>query len=276
MAQILHEQNVLGELGRVVSAKDDAIDLVHATLLLAKLDNEDVDVDAYRAEVEGMARKIKVAPDATDEAKLAALEKYFFTERGFHGSRGDYYNRSNSYLSEVIDDREGLPITLSVLYLELARRLGVHIDGVSLPGRFVVRYAPAKGEPEYIDVYEAGKRMSAKEALALAAAFQGKTADEKVLAPVGKRLILARMLSNLINVAQKERDTPAILRYLDAMVTVDPESARDRAMRAMVRARSGDRDGALEDIDWLLEKKPKGVDVDELRKFRRTLERPDQ
>jgi regulator of sirC expression with transglutaminase-like and TPR domain len=66
------------------------------------------------------------------------------------------------------------------------------------------------------------------------------------------------------------------LRYLDAMVTVDPESARDRVMRAMVRARSGDRQGALEDIDWLLEKEPEGVDVDELRKFRRTLERPDQ
>jgi regulator of sirC expression with transglutaminase-like and TPR domain len=176
----------------------------------------------------------------------------------------------------VIDDREGLPITLSVLYLELARRLGVHIEGVALPGHFIVRYAPATGEPVYIDVYESGKRITKKEALALATAFQGAPADEKVLAPVGKRLILSRMLSNLINVAQKERDTAAILRYLDALVTVDPESPRDRVMRAMVRARSGDRPGALEDIDWLLQKEPEGVDVDELRKFRRTLERPEQ
>ncbi len=83
-----------------------------------------------------------------------------FTERGFHGSRGDYYNRSNSYLSEVIDDREGLPITLSVLYIELARRLGVRLEGVGLPGHFVVRHVPAKGEAQLIDVYEGGQPLT--------------------------------------------------------------------------------------------------------------------
>jgi serine protease Do len=278
VAQIIHEQNVLTELGRVVGAKDDAIDLIHAALLLARLDNDDVDVDAYRNEVETMARKIAapLAADAGDEAKLAALEKFLFTERGFHGSRGDYYNRANSHLSEVIDDREGLPITLSLLYMELARRLGVHTEGVNLPGHFIVRFAPKKGDPQLIDVYENAKRMTNKDALALATAYTGTPADEQALATIGKRQILARMLNNLLNIAQSERDSASILRYLDALVVVDPSSARDRVMRAMVRARAGDRQGALEDIDWLLEKEPDGVNLDRLREFRGTLTRPEQ
>jgi regulator of sirC expression with transglutaminase-like and TPR domain/S1-C subfamily serine protease len=282
LAQTIHRQSVIAELTRLTDGKGDDIDLVHAALLVAKLDNDEVDVDAYRDEVDRMARKASaaLAKDATDEAKLAALEKYFFTERGFHGSRADYYNRSNSHLSEVIDDREGLPITLSVLYLELARRMGVRVDGVGLPGHFVVRYDPAKGEPQWIDVYEGGKRMSKEEALALAAAFAppppGKKLDERVVAPVGKRLILVRILNNLLAVAQRERDTAGMLRYLDVLVTVEPDSPQSRGMRALVRAQSGDREGALADVDWLLEKEPPGLDVDKLREFRRTLSRPER
>src|SRR5204862_7877573 len=116
-----------------------------------------------------------------------ALNKYLFTERGFHGSRGDYYNRSNSYLSEVIDDREGLPITLSVLYIELARRLGVKIEGVGLPGHFVVRHVPAKGEPALIDVYEGGTAMTRDEAAKKVKEFTGRELRDDYLAAVAKK-----------------------------------------------------------------------------------------
>src|SRR5262249_61070000 len=116
------------------------------------------------------ARKVAASlpPDASEDAKLAALDKFLFTERGFHGSRGDYYNRSNSYLSEVIDDREGIPITLSVLYMELAKRLGVRVQGVGLTAHFVVRHTPSKGESQLIDVYEGARRITEKEGRALA------------------------------------------------------------------------------------------------------------
>ena len=128
LAAKVHQQRVYDDLQKVLAGPEEKIDLIHAALLLAKLDNEDVDVDAYRGEVERMAKKAAdgLAKDATDEVKLKALNAFFFEKRGFHGSRGDYYNRSNSYLNEVIDDREGLPISLCVLYMDLARRLGVH------------------------------------------------------------------------------------------------------------------------------------------------------
>ena len=127
LAETVQERAVLKALDRALQGNEDKIDLLQAALLIARLDNADVDVDAYRAEVERMAGHIKASlPKGADEAaKLKALNQYLFTDRGFHGSRGDYYNRANSHMSEVLDDREGLPITLSVLYMELGRRLGI-------------------------------------------------------------------------------------------------------------------------------------------------------
>src|SRR5690606_2448324 len=99
-----------------------------------------------------------------DRARLAAMNQYLFVDNGFHGSRTDYYNRANSYLNRVIDDREGLPITLSVLYIELGQRLGLKLHGVGLPGHFVVRHVPAEGEPQLIDVFEGGQPLSREDA----------------------------------------------------------------------------------------------------------------
>src|SRR5262249_39677679 len=148
LAARVHQQRVYDELGKALSGPEEKIDLLHAALLLAKLDNEEVDVDVYRNEVERMAKKAAegLKKDAKDEDKLKALNAFFFEKRGFHGSRSDYYNRSNSYLNEVIDDREGLPITLSVLYMDLGRRLGVNVVGIGLPGHFVTRHMPKEGE----------------------------------------------------------------------------------------------------------------------------------
>jgi regulator of sirC expression with transglutaminase-like and TPR domain len=276
LAQTVHQQTVLAELARVVGGKEEDIDLVHAALLLARLDNEDVDVAAYQSEMDRMARKLRtqMPKEADDEAKLAALGKYLFTERGFHGSRGDYYNRSNSYLNEVLDDREGIPITLSVVYLELARRLGVNVAGVSMPGHFLVQYRPARGEPRLIDVYEGGKTLSRAEAAKKAEAITGRPLKDEDLAPVGKKAILVRMLHNLLRVARDEGDLPGMLRYLDAALTVNPETGEERGLRAGLRYQAGDKEGALKDVDWLLEHQPEGIDLDRLRQLRRLLTRP--
>ena len=147
---------MIADLVQALAGTEDKIDLFRAGLLVARLDNEEVDVDAYREELERMGRELaaKLPADADEAVKLDALRKYLFEENGFHGSRGDYYNRANSYLNEVLDDREGLPITLSVVYIELARRIGLKVEGVGLPGHFVVRHVPAEGEPQLIDVYD--------------------------------------------------------------------------------------------------------------------------
>src|SRR5262249_25194751 len=154
---------------------------------------------------------------------LAALNQFFFKERGFHGSRADYYHRSNSYLSEVIDDREGLPITLSVLYIELARRLGLKVEGVGLPGHFVVRYVPSKAEAQLIDVYEGGTPLSKEEAAKKAEEITGRPLREEHLKAIAKKAVIVRVLHNLLNVSNREQDRAAALRYLDAILTVSPD-----------------------------------------------------
>jgi regulator of sirC expression with transglutaminase-like and TPR domain len=278
LALAVHEHNVLAELVRVLSVKEGNIDLLHAALLIARLDNAEVDVEAYRHEVERMADRItaRLPKNADDKGRLAALNKYLFEERGFHGSRGDYYNRSNSYLSEVIDDREGIPITLSVLYIELARRLGVRLEGVGLPGHFVVRHVPAKGEPRLIDAYEGGQPLTREEAAKKVRDITDRPLREEYLAAVSKRAILVRMLHNLRNVAEGEKDKDGMLRYLNAIVAVDAEAVQERAMRMFLRYQTGDREGALQDVDWLLEHKPEGLDVERVREFRRVLTQPEK
>jgi serine protease Do len=275
LAAKVHQQRVYDELTKVLDRPEPQIDLIHAALLLAKLDNEEVDVDAYRNEVDRMAKKVAdgLAKDATDEAKLKTLNAFFFEARGFHGSRGDYYNRSNSYLNEVIDDREGLPITLCVLYMDLARRIGVNVVGVGLPGHFVTRHVPKEGEGKFIDVYERGELMTAEEAKTKAAGFTGKEVGDEVLKSMTKKAIMVRMLHNLLRVAQGEQDVDAGLRYLDGILMLDPGSGQDRMMRAGIYLSKGQKAEALKDVEYLIDHPTDGVDKERLLEIKRSLER---
>jgi regulator of sirC expression with transglutaminase-like and TPR domain len=275
LAQAVHSERVQAELIKSLQGKEEDIDLVHAALLVAKLDNDELDIEPYRREIERMAREIQAAlpKDADGSTKLAALNKYLFAERGFHGSRGDYYNRSNSYLNEVLDDREGIPITLSVLYIELARRIGLKMVGIPLPAHFVVQYQPDKGESQLIDVFEGGKTLTRQEANQRVQDQTGEPLTDEEMKPAGKKAIVVRMLHNLLGIAGRNRDAPATLRYLDAILAIDPDSARDRFMRAVLRYQSGQRKEALADTEWLLDHNPKGADTERALELRRMIER---
>jgi serine protease Do len=277
LAREVHHRGTLKELTRTVAGKEDDIDLLRAALLVARLDNEELDVEHYRKEVERLAREVGAGlpKDADETAKLAALNKALFQERGFHGSRHDYYHKSNSYLNEVLDDREGLPITLSVLYMELAQRLGLKVVGVGLPGHFIVRFVPAKGEAKLIDVYEGGKEMARDEAdKRMRAQFQ-RPLQESDLATVGKKAILVRILHNLLGLAQADEDMLGALRYLDAIMTVTPDAGRERWMRALLRYNTRQREASREDADWLIEHHPEGIDQKRVKELRERLNHED-
>lgn len=278
LASAVHHKAVLTELARVAQAKEADLDLVHAALLIARLDNEEVNVEGYRRQVDRLADEVAAAlPKGADEKqKLATLNKELFEGRGFHGSRGDYYNRSNSYLNEVLDDREGLPITLALLYIEVGRRLGLKLEGVGLPGHFVVRHVPAKGKTRLIDVYEGGKPMTIAEAARKVRDATGEELRKEDLGSVSKKAILVRVLHNLRNLAKRDGDASAFLRCTDAILSVAPDAADERVTRAQVRLQSGDRQGALADLNWLLEHNPPGLDRERLLELRRILTRPDR
>ncbi|MDP7278141.1 MAG: transglutaminase family protein [Planctomycetaceae bacterium] len=279
LARVVHHRRVVAELQKTRKQPDARIDLLHAALLIAWLDNDELDVEAYRRQFDRMAADLanKLAKQATTAEKLSALRKHFFNELGFHGSRIDYYNRSNSYLNEVLDDREGLPISLSLLYIELGRRIGLKIEGIGLPGHFVVRPASTKTPALLVDVFDGGRTMPREKAerLIVEAHQPRPTGDARkriiaeFLAPETRRAILVRMASNLSNIAQRRSDEKAISRYADVILAVDPNNLRHRGIRIQIAMRRGHFDKALADIDWLLEHPDDQIDARQLQLLRK-------
>jgi regulator of sirC expression with transglutaminase-like and TPR domain len=274
LADDVHTQAVVRRLVDVLDRREEG-GLAKAALLVALLDDGEIDLDSYLHTLDRMAGEVRQSlPENADEAaRLAALTRYLFEENGFHGGRTNYYHRANSYLNQVIDDREGLPITLSLLFMELGRRLDLKIEGVGLPGHFVVRHVPAEGKPQLIDVFEGAKAMSRREAETLALASAGRPLTEDDLKAADERAIVVRMLGNLLGVAQEKDDKEAMLRYLEAIVAVRPDAAQERGLRAILRQQTGRRAAALADLDWFLEHQPPGIDLDRIREMREYFER---
>lgn len=274
LAGVVHREEVQSQMIELLKQPEDKLDLLHLALLIAKLDNAELNVPHYLSEINSMTRDIKssVKKDATEADRIKALDAYLFKQLGFHGSRTNYYSRSNSYLNEVIDDREGLPITLSVLYIELARRIGTKVVGVGLPGHFVVRWEPAKGDHEIIDVFNEASRLHRDDALQQIKSATGR-ADESFLASQNKRDIAVRMLRNLMGIAQNEKKPEEMLRYVDTMLAIAPDSGQNRFYRGVLRMQTGRLDAAKADVDWLLDKKPDDIAIEQVEEFRDFLER---
>ena len=272
MAQVQAKRTV-SALAKEAAA--EPIDLFQSALLVAALDNPDLDLAGSKHDLDRLADEVaKGVPEGADDAaKLAALDRVLFKELGFHGSRGDYYNRANSYVNEVLDDREGIPITLALVYMELAKRLGVSIDGVGLPGHFLVGHAPAGAEPRWIDVFDGAAILDRDGVAKLYRDLQGRELTDDLLAPVGPKAILTRMINNLLSIATREDDAPAMHRYLDAMLAVDPDAGRERVMRMLVAKRLGRNDAARADALWLLERAPDDIDLAAVHRFLEALDR---
>ncbi len=275
LAVSVHRRRIEQQLVESLKGDDSKVDLIAASLLVSQLDNPELDVAAYREEVERMAREIRqqLPARSDDAAKLKALNNYLFVEQGYHGSRNDYYNRANSYLNEVLDDREGLPLTLSILYIELGQRLGMNIVGLGTPGHFLVRHEPPTGPKQIIDPFEDGIALSEDELRKRLRENQGETLRDEHLRAVGKRAIVERMLRNLLGNANRENDQPGMLHYLDAIIALAPSSVQERLMRAVLHYQTGTPQLGLRDTHWLLDNKPEGVDADRVLELHQALER---
>ncbi|NCF90277.1 MAG: trypsin-like serine protease [Verrucomicrobiaceae bacterium] len=268
----LHRQHVIQETKRLLeNKKDHEIDLFHTGLLIALLNDPNLNVEAYRKELDSMAEEIRssLKENANATEKLASLSDYLFQQLGFHGSRSDYYARDNSYLNVVLEDREGIPITLSVLYMELAQRLEVTgLHGIPLPGHFVLQHRSGEGKNQLIDVFDGGKLLTTEDAENLVLATTGRDLNETDLDPAGKRSILTRMLRNLIGIDLDSEDPTQAIPELDLLLAIDPEDASSHLSRALLLYQSNAGQRAIADIEWLLEKQPPGIHLDRLHELR--------
>ncbi len=270
----LREEAILEELAREVNKQAAEVDSVRATLLIAKIENPELDVDAYEQEVHQMVDELKERVGAAEgEEKKGELDRFFFEVKGFHGSKFEYYHRSNSYLNEVIDDREGLPITLAVLYLALAEPLGLVMEGVGLPGHFVVRWKRGDADPTYIDVYDQGRVMTSTELKQIIETGSDDSAPLESFV-VSKRGMVERILFNVLRASQEERNIGAMKRTLSALIAIDPARVRERWQRGVLALETGDRDQAESDARWLLEHQPAGVDIEAVHQMLDLATRP--
>lgn len=253
LAADLQLKLTLADFEKLVAESDKSLDLLRASLLISRLDNPELDIESYVRDVERHARRAAdgLAADADGAARFAALNRYLFEEQGFHGSRTDYDNRSNSYLNEVLDDREGLPITLAVVYMEVARRMNLSVVGVGLPRHFVARYEPQEGTGQLVDVFERGQLLTPADARAKFESLTDEPWDESYLETTPPRVILERMLRNLLNTAAESEDAERMLRYVEAALLLRPDSDRDRFFRAVLSYRTQRWDQARADVEWL-------------------------
>lgn len=271
LSRAVHERHVRTELAALFDKPESEVDLLHAALLIAALDNDELQVDEYLRTVDDLASEFQqLLPAEINEAdRLAAFHRFLFEDQGFHGSRTNYYSASNSYLNEVIDDREGLPITLSVLYIELARRAGLAAVGIGLPGHFVAQFVPADGKPQLIDVFDRGRAMTHEEAVAHVTG-QRLEWDEEYLRPQSAREIVTRMLRNLIRVANDKQDPEAALRYVETVLALNPDSAQDRLFKALLCYNTRRAAEGLAEVEWIMQH-PEGFDVGRVEELREAL-----
>jgi regulator of sirC expression with transglutaminase-like and TPR domain len=251
-------------------ASGDQGDLLRGSLLIGALAHPELDIDRYVERVEQMAEEVRhsLPEDASDDQKLQSINRYLFEENGFHGGQFDFYHQANNLLDRVIDDREGMPITLCVLYMELARRLDLTVEGVGLPGRFIVRYRSSRGESKLIDVFEKAEFLNDTEVAMMVMMNSQRLVTESDLKAQTPIEILTRILRNLLGSAEQARDIESMRRYSEGLVALHPENHEFRWARALMRYQTDRLGFAAQDLDWLLERESQEVDLDRVIEFR--------
>jgi regulator of sirC expression with transglutaminase-like and TPR domain len=218
------------EFRQAVDRPEDLIDLGRAALTIALPDYPTLDIAACLAQLDELAVAVTQRGGAAADVYrlLAALNTVLFTERGFRGNRDNYFDPKNSFLNEVLARKTGIPITLSVVYVEVAQRIGLPLDGVGFPGHFLVKHATG-GEEIVIDPFAGGEVRSREDLEGMLRQFYGAKVSwhPDFLKPATKKQILQRMLANLKSIYRKNNDLVKNLTVLDRLILLDPASSAD-------------------------------------------------
>jgi regulator of sirC expression with transglutaminase-like and TPR domain len=243
---------------RLVGLPDERIDLVEAALWIADGDGAGIDVPAYVAKVDALAREAAGAVRAASSprARIDTLNHFLFLEQGFTGNRDDYYDPANSHLDCVLDNRLGIPISLSIVYIAVASRLGMAVRGVGFPGHFLVKHL---GERETIIDPFFGCILDEADCRERLAEMVGPTAvlrPDVHLRSASNREILVRLLSNLKHIWLRRRAFVNALASCDRILVLVPDSPSELRDRAVVYEQLGCQSAALADYQRIVEIAP--------------------
>lgn len=252
--------------------QDDCIPLFEAALVLAQDADPQLDLNASQAEVDKLALKLqrRLPPDASHVQKLRMLNHYFYRELGFIGNVNDYYDPNNSYIHRVIATRRGIPISLAVVYMELAQQIGLDVKGISFPGHFLMKLSVQSGDI-ILDPFN-GASLSREELEERLEPYVTRpvVSSEMPLAAylqaAQPREILVRMLHNLKALFVENQHWRRLLSVQERLVILLPKEITERRDRGLAYANLEYPQAALQDLEAYLAERPYSSDAEALRK----------
>lgn len=257
----------------IVDQPEDGINLAEAALIIAADEYPDLDIAGYLRRLDDIAGQIRPAirQDDSPRQKIERLNRYLFQELQFRGNQENYYDPRNSYLNDVIDRRVGLPITLSVIYLEVGRRLGFPLFGVGLPGHFCVKWQDREDEI-FVDPFHAGEILDEGSLVNLIE----ETFHARVqllpewLQTVDARYILTRMLNNLRNIFLRTENFERALGVVVKLLVLHPYAKEQLREAGVLSYRVGSYHRAAEFLEDYLLQHPDADDAVHLRTYLHT------
>ena len=254
-------------------------DLAAPALLIARLGYPRLDPAPYLERLEAMggaaADRLAEASEVGSRGAIDALNRFLFEDQGFSGNTGDYDDPRNSFLNQVLDRRTGIPITLAVVYIEVARRAGIRVDGVNFPGHFLLRFPLAQEADDrsavFVDPFHGGSILSEADCRLLLRrhAGEGVEFDPRFLAPATKQQILVRMLGNLKRLYVRMRSFPQGRAITDLLLAIEPSALQELRDRGLLSYYVNDYAAALRDLEAYLRYSSHGADDDTERQEER-------
>ena len=267
----------LRELATLVSRPDGRLDLARAALAIARWEYPALEVDAYLERLDGLARGVDGSRRSTDPlGRLHRLREYLFVEQGFAGNREDYYDPRNSFLNDVLDRRQGIPITLSLVLIEVGKRLGLAVEGIGLPGHFIAG-ARLDDSQIFLDPFNGGALLTPESCEKLVGRVLGRkvTLTDEHYAPVSGRQLLGRMLANLKAIYWQRQAWDKVVGAIDRLLVLDSKAAGEWRDRGIAWSNMGEIQRSLADWERYLTEFPNTKDHEavkgQLRKARQKL-----
>ena len=249
--------------------EDESIPLAAAALAIARMAYPDLDAGPYLARLEEMAEQVRtrMRKNPTARESIALLNRVLFQEEGLRGNREDFYDPRNSFLNDVLDRKLGIPITLSVVYMEVARRVGFPVAGVGMPGHFLLKHYDVGAGEIFIDAFNRGSILGPDDCQQRLDEVYGGQVDMRAeyLQPVTRREILGRMLYNLRQIYLTQQDGRKGLAVLDLLLAIPPGSPELLRERGLVRLDLDQYLGAARDLGRYLKLAPEAADAQAVR-----------
>jgi len=269
-------QDLYREFRAAVDRPEEAVDLGYAALTIGLSLNPHLDIPAYLQRIDQLAREVAERRDPAGDVyhSLAALNHVLFRQHGFDGNRDDYYDPRNSFLSEVLDRKIGIPITLCVLYMEVARRISVPVEGIGFPGHFLVKCSAGE-EAIFIDPFHRGEVKITEDLGQMLEKLYGRKVAlrPQFLEAAGKKQILKRMLVNLKAIYLRNNSVGEALSIFDHLIILDPAGAEEIRDRGSLYLHMGCFRQAREDFDAYLRLAPNAHDAEMVREQIASLEK---